>query len=67
MKTKQVYVIGSGPAPSWCRNLIMQYRKYGGETGYEFHGRVRDYDLEVGDRLIYKNGSITIERREAAQ
>lgn len=66
MNGEKVYTIGKGPIPLWCRHLIMQYRRFGGETGYEFHGRLHDYDLSVGDKLIYKDGKIFV-RREAAQ
>lgn len=66
MKKEKVYIIGSGPMPHWCRDLLMPFRKFGGKTGYEFHGTTRSYDLEIGDKLILRKGKINIWRRGKA-
>ena len=60
MRTQE-YIIGSGPAPAWCRNLLMPFAR-GGGVAYEFHGATRDYDLNIGDKLVYKGGKIKIRR-----
>lgn len=61
MKKVQEHTIGSGPAPAWCRSLLMPFQK-NGKIGYEFHGRMRDFDLYAGDKLILRGGNIEIVR-----
>lgn len=63
---KSEYIIGKGPAPEWCRGLLSPYQKMNGSVGYEFHGADRDFELNIGDKLVYDNGRILI-GREAAQ
>ena len=58
------YVIGESPVPYWCRALIMPYRKSDGSTGYEFHGKNRDYDLSAGDVLAYDGYVVRIESKK---
>lgn len=65
-KKTRVYTIGKGPMPKWCQGLLMQYRRFGGETGYEFHGTLRVYDLQKGDTLTLQKGKISIRRKEDA-
>lgn len=67
MERVQEYTIGSGTAPWWCRRLLMPYQKITGGIGIEFHGYTRDYDLNIGDKLIRCGNRIIIKRREAAQ
>lgn len=62
MKKVQEYIIGSGPAPSWCRDKLMLFQKKNGQLAYEFHGRTRDFDLNFGDKLILRGWNIDIER-----
>lgn len=63
MKKKvQVYILGSGPAPSWCRDKLMLFQKKNGQLAYEFHGRTRDFDLNFGDMLILRGCNIEIVR-----
>lgn len=63
------YIIGSKePAPTWCRDSLMAYRRMDGSTGVEFQNRffgtVRVYQLFPGDILLHKsNGHIEIERK----
>lgn len=66
MMKKQEYIIGNGPAPAWCSRLLMPFSK-NGRIAYEFHGRTKDYDLDIGDKLIYCNGHIKIQRGEAVK
>lgn len=66
MRRERVYVVGKGPAPAWCRDLIMPFQKKNGKIGFEFHGYMMDYDLNVGDKLILRDGKIEV-RREAAR
>ncbi len=54
------YIIGSSPVPDWCRRRIMQYRKVDGTTGYEYHGKVKSYDLDPGDVLEKKGKYIYV-------
>ena len=62
------YIIGSKePAPPWCRDSLMTYRRMDGSSGVEFHngcfGTVRIYRLFDGDMLKLKNGFIQIVRK----
>ena len=61
------YLIGSKePAPNWCRDELMCYRRMDGSVGIEFqnscHGTVRIYELYPGDMLIQRKGYIEIKR-----
>lgn len=62
---KAEYIIGKGKAPEWCRQFLTPYKRADGTTGYEYHGKRRNAELCVGDKLIkHENGKITIKRRE---
>ena len=58
------YIIGNGPAPPWCANLLSPYMRGDGSVGYEFRGALKDFSLCIGDVLIL-NGRIISVRREA--
>ena len=60
--TKDEYTIGKGPAPDWCRGLLTHFQKYDGTIGYEFYGKYKDFDLNVGDKLIRKGKQIEVKR-----
>lgn len=58
------YIIGSGPAPEWCRSLLAPYRRCNGTTGYEFHGKKKDFELAAGDMLEKaSDGKILVVRK----
>ena len=59
---QKVYVIGSGPAPGWCAGLLTPYQRPDGQVGYEFHGAVQDFDLQIGDTLIKERKYIKVKR-----
>ena len=56
------YVIGESPIPAWCRKQLTPYRKLDGSTGYEYAGRVEDYELSPGDVLIKDGERVAIKR-----
>ena len=56
------YVIGETPIPAWCRKQLTPYRKLDGSTGYEYAGKVADYELTPGDMLIKDGERVTIKR-----
>lgn len=58
------YVLGTEPVPDWISNRLMPYKKPDGATGYEFHGYLRDYELEPGDVLEKKDRKIYVLRRK---
>ena len=65
MSKAQEYTIGHGKAPAWCSRWIMHYQKESGQIGYEFHGKHKDYELNVGDKLIYRDGKIYVRKGAA--
>lgn len=65
MNKEQEYIIGRGKAPAWCSRWLTPYLKESGLIGYEYHGKHRDYDLNVGDKLIFKDGRIYVRRGAA--
>ena len=40
----------------------MPFQKKNGQIGYEFYGRMRDFDLNIGDKLILRGRNIEIVR-----
>lgn len=62
MKKVQEHTIGSGKAPAWCRSLLMPYQKRNGQIGYVFYGRMQDFDLNIGDKLVHRGKNIEIVR-----
>lgn len=63
---QDIYIIGQGFAPEWCRRFITMYKKRDGSTGYEFYGRWRDFELVKGDILIMEAGKIKVRKRGRA-
>lgn len=64
MIKRDEYIIGNGPAPDWCRGLLMHYCKYDGSMGYEFSGYDREFSLSKGDSIIRRpDGRIEIRRK----
>ena len=63
MSKREEYILGSGPAPKWCRDYLMHYIGFDGKIAYEFHGHDRDFDLQKGDTIIRRDGRIEIRRK----
>ena len=61
-KHEDIYVIGSGKAPNWCKNKLSAYLRPDGSVGYEFHGYLRTFELLPGDMLLKVGKQIDIER-----
>ena len=58
------YIIGTKPIPAWCRDRLMPYMKADGSVGWEFYGKHRSYDLDVGDALLWVNDSICVDKKK---
>lgn len=61
------YVIGTSPVPEWLKNRLMPYLRYDGETGYEFIGRIKNFELQAGDTLVQNGNRIDIERKDGRE
>lgn len=64
----QIYVIGSGKPPEWCRKHLTPFKRMDGTIGYEFHGIRETFILEAGEVLVKEGRAIEIpnirEKRE---
>ena len=61
---REVYVIGSKPAPNWCKDKLTPYLKMNGSVGFEYQGVLKTYDLKAGDRLIKQGRRVEIHRKK---
>lgn len=61
---KEIYILGQGPAPDWCRDKLMAYQKTNGTTGFFFYGTWKDFELKHGDKLVKCGNRINVERRK---
>lgn len=66
MNMIQEYIVGNGKAPWWCRRWLMHYQKPNGKVGIEFHGYTKDYDLNIGDKIMRCGDRIIIKRKGEA-
>ena len=61
---KKEYIIGKGRAPSWCSSLLMPFQKLNGRIGCEFRGADKNFDLNIGDKLVRdEHGKIRVVRQ----
>lgn len=63
-RTKEVYILGQGPAPDWCRDKLTPYQRADGTTGFFFYGTWKDFELRPGDKLVKDGQRISVLRKE---
>lgn len=62
-KEPDIYVIGSGEAPEWCKDKLMPYQQMNGRVGFLFSDGKKDIALKPGDVLARKGEQIVFRRK----
>lgn len=67
MKNPDQYILGCQPVPDWCKDKLMPYQKLDGSVGFLFYGSRKDFEMNVGDRLIKQGERIKVRRKGIEQ